>query len=71
MRFPNKVNRYKSTVIYQMVQVINALDAEMKPASLFVRLSKRMGAKDFYEALSCLYALGKVEFNEKGELRKC
>ncbi len=71
MRFPNKVNRYKSTVIYLMVVIINALDAEMKPVDLFIKLSKKLDAKDFYEALSCLYALGKVEFNEKGELRKC
>ena len=54
-----------------MVQVINTLDEEIKPADLFIKLSKKMDAKAFYEALSCLYALGKVEFNEKGELRKC
>lgn len=71
MRFPNKVNRYKTTVIFQMVLVINALDADMKPADLFIKLSKKLDAKGFYEALSCLYALGKVELNEKGELRKC
>jgi hypothetical protein len=35
MKFPNKVNRYKTTVIYQMVQIVDALDIEMKPDVLF------------------------------------
>lgn len=71
MKFPNKVNRYKTTVIYRMVQIVDALDIEMKPAVLFLKLSKKMDARGFFEALGCLYALGKIEFNEKGELRKC
>ncbi len=71
MRFPNKVNRYKTTIIYQMTEILNSLGFESAPADLYRKVSKKMDSKAFYEALSALYAIGRIEMSEKGRIRKC
>ena len=73
MRFPNKINAYRSTVVYGMAKVYSILKDPCPLASLLLRLRKaQMDGKDVMDALLCLYAARKIEFDEeKGEIRRC
>ncbi len=71
MKFPNKVNRYKTTVIYQMVEILSSLKGDMLPTEIFMTVSSRMNAKEFYDGLSALFAIRKIDLLEDGKIRKC
>ncbi len=71
MKFPNKVNRYKTTIVYQMAEILDALETDLSLAELYCKVSPKMDSKAFYEALSALYAIGKIDMSERGRVRKC
>ena len=71
MRLPNKVNRYRTTTIYQMVEIMNVINGNTSLVDLFSRVSNMMGPKEYYEALSALYAVGKIKFLDDGRIAKC
>lgn len=73
MRFPNKINKYRSTVVYCMAKLYSILE---DPCTLpeLLKKSKRSGmdGKDVMDALLCLYAARKVEFDQnKQEVTRC
>lgn len=71
MKFPNKVNRYKTTAIYQMVEVLKAINKDMFPIEIYMAVSSKMNAREFYDGMSALFAIGKIESLEGGRIRKC
>lgn len=73
MKFPNKVNLYRNTVIYAISVVLNALDRPMKATGLYTKVQAKMkeGPLSFLDALACLYAMGKIEINDEEEIYKC
>lgn len=73
MKFPNKVNLYRNTVIYAMSVVLNVLDRPISVTSLYTKVQTKMkeGPLSFLDALTCLYAIGKIEINDEEEISKC
>ena len=73
MRFPNKINAYRSTVIYGMGKLYSILKVPCPLPALLEKAKKfGMDGKDVMDSLLCLYAARKIEFDhEKGEIKKC
>lgn len=73
MKFPNKVNPYHDTVVYAMSVVFDALDGPTKVVDLYVKVKSKMqdGILNFQDALSCLYAMGKIGINDREEIFRC
>ncbi len=71
MKFPNKVNRYKTTIIYQIVEILNAIDNEMLVTEIYMKVSSKMNTKEFYDGMSVLFAINKIDFTKDGRIRKC
>lgn len=71
MKYPNKVNRYKTTIIYQMVEILNAINNDMLPTEIYMKVSKKMSPKEFCDGMSVLFAIRKIDFGENGRIRKC
>ncbi len=73
MRFPNKINAYRSTVVYGMGKLYSILK-DPCPLTALLKKAKKSGmdGKDVMDSLLCLYAARKVEFDqEKQEVRRC
>ncbi len=71
MKFPNKVNRYKTTIIYQMAEILNAMDKDMLITEIYMKVSSKMNAKEFYDGMNVLFAIRKIDFVDDGRIRKC
>ena len=71
MKFPNKVNKYKNTVIYQMVEIADVIYEHMSITDLYFRVSHKMKPQGFYEGLSGLFALGEIELDDAGRVVRC
>lgn len=71
MKLPNKVNRYKTTIVYQMAEILSSINDDMLPTEIYIMVYTKMNAKEFYDGLSALFAIGKIEFLEDGRVRKC
>lgn len=71
MKFPNKVNRYKTTIIYQMAEILSVIDKDMLITEIYMKVSLKMNAKEFYDGMSALFAIRKINFGEDGRIRKC
>lgn len=70
MLLPNKLIPYDQSILPKLPVILKEL--ENNPISvheLYKRVIKKMsGASEFIDALDCLYALGKIEFDEKEEV---
>lgn len=72
MRFPNKVNPYRTTVVYAMELVLENLSLPKKSGELIVCLKKcGLGAELVVDGLTCLFALGKINIDGSGVISKC
>lgn len=71
MKFPNKVNRYKTTTIYQMVEILSVIHQDMLPTEIYLNVRLKMNVKDFYDGMSALFAIKKIELVKDGRIRKC
>lgn len=73
MRFPNKINAYRSTVVYGMGKLYSLLENPCPLAMLLQKARKAgMDGTDVMNALLCLYAARKVDFDQtKEEVRRC
>lgn len=72
MKLPNKVITYKESIIAKFPAVLNVLRAqELSPSELYKKVKSKVDdIGEFMEILDCLYALGKIELDErKGVLR--
>lgn len=70
MKFPNKVTPYKESILAKFPVVLIALKNEdMNPVRLFAKVkSKVTDVGEFIEILDCLYAMGKIELLDEGEV---
>lgn len=71
MKFPNKVNRYKTTIVFQMAEILNVIHQDMFPTEIYMKVRLKMNAKEFYDGMSALFAIRKIELVEDGRIRKC
>lgn len=67
MRLPNKVITYKESLLAKFPMVVSALkDQEIAVDLLYRKLKSKVDdIGEFMEIMDCLYALGKIELDEK------
>ena len=67
MLLPNKLIPYDQSILSKMQIILKEIDNHPIPVhELYKRVKKKMsGVNEFIDALDCLYALGKIEFDEK------
>ena len=67
MRLPNKVITYKESVLPKFIYVLEALNnQEVAVDILYKKIKSKVDdIGEFMEVLDCLYALGKIEMDEK------
>ena len=70
MRLPNKVNTFSDSVIALFAPIMEKLEKrDMTPHELYIEMkTKESGISAFFDALDCLYALGKIEIPEETEV---
>ena len=72
MLFPNKLFTYSESVISKLPIILIELQREsISAVELYKRLADRLtGVSEYLDALDCLFALRKIEFDEEeGVLR--
>lgn len=67
MLLPNKLIPYDQSILSKLPIILKELDNHpISVHELYKRVIKKMsGVNEFIDALDCLYALGKIEFDEK------
>ena len=66
MLFPNKLFTYSESVISKFPIILCELSEPIAPIELYKRVSDRLtGVSEYLDALDCLYALRKIEFDEE------
>ena len=70
MLLPNKLIPYDQSVLSKLPIILKELDNHpISVHELYKRVIKKMsGVNEFIDALDCLYALGKIEFDEEEEM---
>lgn len=70
MLLPNKLIPYDQSILPKLSVILKALKDNPKSVhDLYKQVIKKMaGISEFIDALDCLYALGKIEFDEKEEV---
>ena len=70
MRLPNKVISYSNSIVSRFPDILEALmHRDMSPKELFeLTTSGKKNMGDFLSALDCLFALGKIELIEEGNV---
>lgn len=65
MKLPNKIIRYRESVISKFPSILNNLSrGESSVLDLYMAVKSQMDdIADFADALSSLYALGKINYN--------
>lgn len=65
MKLPNKVIRYNESIVSKFAPILNILESSSMSASELYSLVKNKveDVSDFLNALDCLFALGKVNYN--------
>lgn len=54
-----------------MAEILYVSKDDISLTELYCMVSKEMDSKAFYEALSALYAIGKIEMSKNGRITKC
>lgn len=67
MKLPNKIICYKESIISKLPIILNVLeDGSLSVIELFNNVKDCMdNVSDFIDALDCLYALGKIKFDNQ------
>lgn len=66
MLFPNKLFTYSESVISKFPIILCELSEPIAPIELYKRVSDRLtSVSEYLDALDCLYALRKIEFDEE------
>ena len=70
MLLPNKICSYNESVLSKLPYALNVIqNGPISVLELFNKISKHLnGSVEFIDVLDCLYALRKVEFDEKEEV---
>lgn len=65
MRFPNKLFRYKETVIYDCSVIMETLEGETSVLDLYKACRNKCNSvQGFLDALDVLYALDKIDYDK-------
>ena len=67
MRLPNKVITYKESILPKFPVILKIVrNADITPNNLYKRVKGQFeDIGEYLEVLDCLYALGKIELDEK------
>lgn len=67
MKLPNKVIRYNESILSKFPLVLQSLESgDLSAVELFNAVKDSLGdVSDFMDIVISLYALGKIDFNEK------
>ncbi len=67
MRLPNKVITYKESILPKFPVALRIIrDTDITPNNLYKRVKGQFeDIGEYLEVLDCLYALGKIELDEK------
>ena len=75
MLLPSKLYSYSEStlaLIPYVMQILKGTNAPIQPTQLYRQCSSELSdASDFLDVMDCLFLLGAVDINEKGELFKC
>lgn len=62
MKFPNKVVSVPKSVIGNMLLIMEQIEgSELSIKLLLIKLKSKMGMVEMIDALTCLYAIGRIE----------
>lgn len=65
MRLPNKITPYNESILPTLVKVLSAIDGKSaRPLDLYKK--SKCDISSYSEALDCLFALGKIDFDDEG-----
>ena len=66
MKFPNKVNSYKSSVLPLLPKILKLLSVKDHTVTrLYELLEKEMSINEYIDGLDCLFAIGKIKINKE------
>jgi hypothetical protein len=66
MRLPNKITPYSESVLPALAKLLDTLEgASLTPSELYSSC-KHIDMSEFVEAMDCLFALGKIDFEDDG-----
>lgn len=74
MMLPNKTISFNDSVISKFPLILELFQSRgaIKPGVLYEKMKKNFSSIHvFVQTLDCLFALGKIKFNEKEELEVC
>ena len=72
MLLPNKLFSYNESVSSHFPRVLSILNQPLSVKELYLRVMPIISDPiEFIQLLDCLYALGKIDFNETGDLYLC
>ena len=72
MLLPNKLFSYNESVLSHFPRVLSILNQPLSVRELYLRVMPIISDPiEFIQLLDCLYALGKIDFNETGDLYLC
>ncbi len=54
-----------------MTEILSSINGDMLPTEIYLKVSKKMSVREFYDGLSFLYAIQKVNLLKNGRIRKC
>lgn len=68
----NKLFSYNESVLSHFPRVLSILNQPLSVKELYLRVMPIISDPiEFIQLLDCLYALGKIDFNETGDLYLC
>lgn len=69
MKLPNKITSYKESILSKLPIILNELrDNQVSINDIYIKNERKFESIDqFIDALDCLYALGKIQYDEESE----
>lgn len=66
MKFPNKVTPYKNSILHKLPLLLGFLkEKDYTISSLYEKLNGKITAREYIDALDCLFILGKISLNKE------
>ena len=69
MKLPNKIVSYKESMLYKLPIILRVLNKNrISISELYMKISMEFdNINEFIDALDCLFALGKIQYDEERE----
>lgn len=72
MLLPNKLFSYTQSVFSKLPAFLESLDTPLSVEELYQAMQDQIhGPLEFMDVLDCLYALSKIDIDDKGKIFKC